>query len=106
MSFLPRPSEPPTGGNAKLAGNPTFRRSVFVGLAALLLVAVIAGVLAGLGRPGSPSPAPRSAGRGLPAPEPKGPELVTGRHFLQEDSGAEIAVKINNFLDRIDGKQP
>jgi haloalkane dehalogenase len=39
-------------------------------------------------------------------PHAEGPELVTGRHFLQEDSGAEIAEKINNFLDRIDGRQP
>jgi haloalkane dehalogenase len=38
-------------------------------------------------------------------PHAEGPELVTGRHFLQEDSGAEIAAKINGFLDRIDGKQ-
>jgi hypothetical protein len=30
---------------------------------------------------------------------------VTGRHFLQEDSGEEIAGKINRFLDRIEGKQ-
>ena len=28
-----------------------------------------------------------------------------GRHFLQEDSGIEIAEKINRFLDRIDGRQ-
>jgi pimeloyl-ACP methyl ester carboxylesterase len=39
-------------------------------------------------------------------PHAEGPELVTGRHFLQEDSGAEIAEKINNFLDHIDGRQP
>jgi len=38
-------------------------------------------------------------------PHAEGPELVTGRHFLQEDSGAEIAAKINGFLDRLDGKQ-
>ena len=38
-------------------------------------------------------------------PHAEGPELVTGRHFLQEDSGAEIAEKINRFLDRIDGRQ-
>ena len=38
-------------------------------------------------------------------PHAEGPELVTGRHFLQEDSGAEIAQKINRFLDRIDGRQ-
>jgi haloalkane dehalogenase len=35
-------------------------------------------------------------------PHAEGPELVTGRHFLQEDSGAEIAEKINHFLARID----
>jgi hypothetical protein len=35
-------------------------------------------------------------------PHAEGPELVTGRHFLQEDSGAEIAEKISRFLDRID----
>jgi pimeloyl-ACP methyl ester carboxylesterase len=39
-------------------------------------------------------------------PHAEGPELVTGRHFLQEDSGPEIAEKINNFLDRIDERQP
>ena len=39
-------------------------------------------------------------------PHAEGPELVTGRHFLQEDSGAEIAKKINDFLDRIHGRQP
>jgi haloalkane dehalogenase len=38
-------------------------------------------------------------------PHAEGPELVTGRHFLQEDSGEEIAGKINRFLDRIDGRQ-
>ena len=38
-------------------------------------------------------------------PHAESPELVTGRHFLQEDSGAEIAAKINGFLDRLDGKQ-
>jgi len=38
-------------------------------------------------------------------PHAEGPELVTGRHFLQEDSGAEIAEKINRFLDRIDRSQ-
>jgi haloalkane dehalogenase len=37
-------------------------------------------------------------------PHAEGPELVTGRHFLQEDSGAEIAQKINHFLDRIEGR--
>jgi pimeloyl-ACP methyl ester carboxylesterase len=38
-------------------------------------------------------------------PHAEGPELVTGRHFLQEDSGEEIAGRINRFLDRIDGRQ-
>lgn len=38
-------------------------------------------------------------------PHAEGRELVTGRHFLQEDSGAEIAERINRFLDRIDGRQ-
>jgi pimeloyl-ACP methyl ester carboxylesterase len=38
-------------------------------------------------------------------PHAEGPELVTGRHFLQEDSGEEIAGKINRFLDRIEGRQ-
>ena len=39
-------------------------------------------------------------------PHAEGPELVTGRHFLQEDSGEEIAGKINRFLDRIERRQP
>jgi haloalkane dehalogenase len=39
-------------------------------------------------------------------PHAEGPELVTGRHFLQEDSGAEIAEKINDFLERIDESKP
>jgi pimeloyl-ACP methyl ester carboxylesterase len=39
-------------------------------------------------------------------PHAQGPKLVTGRHFLQEDSGEEIAGKINCFLDRIEGRQP
>ncbi len=34
-------------------------------------------------------------------PHAEGPHLVTGRHFLQEDSGPEIAVLINDFLDRL-----
>ncbi len=29
-----------------------------------------------------------------------GPHLVTGRHFLQEDSGPEIAALILDFLRR------
>jgi len=35
-------------------------------------------------------------------PHAEGPHLVTGRHFLQEDSGAEIAELIRSFLDRLD----
>jgi pimeloyl-ACP methyl ester carboxylesterase len=34
-------------------------------------------------------------------PHAEGPELVRGRHFLQEDSSAKIADLINSFLDRI-----
>mgnify|MGYP001425624905 CR=1 FL=1 len=36
-------------------------------------------------------------------PHAEGPHLVTGRHFLQEDSGAEIGVMIAGFLGRLDG---
>ena len=35
-------------------------------------------------------------------PHAEGPLLVTGRHFLQEDSGPEIADLIRLFLDRLD----
>ena len=35
-------------------------------------------------------------------PHAEGPHLVTGRHFLQEDSGPEIAGLICSFLDRLD----
>ena len=35
-------------------------------------------------------------------PHAVGPHLVTGRHFLQEDSGPEIAALIVAFLDRLD----
>jgi hypothetical protein len=35
-------------------------------------------------------------------PDAEGPHLVTGRHFLQEDSAAEIARLIGSFLDRLD----
>jgi len=35
-------------------------------------------------------------------PHAEGPILVTGRHFLQEDSGPEIAASIVDFLARID----
>jgi pimeloyl-ACP methyl ester carboxylesterase len=34
-------------------------------------------------------------------PHAEGPHLVTGRHFLQEDSGAEIAAHISSFLGRL-----
>jgi pimeloyl-ACP methyl ester carboxylesterase len=33
-------------------------------------------------------------------PHAEGPHLVTGRHFLQEDSGPEIAALIIDFLSR------
>ena len=35
-------------------------------------------------------------------PHAEGPHLVTGRHFLQEDSASEIAELICSFLDRLD----
>jgi haloalkane dehalogenase len=38
-------------------------------------------------------------------PHAEGPHMVTGRHFLQEDSGAEIAQLLVSFLDRIDAKE-
>jgi pimeloyl-ACP methyl ester carboxylesterase len=34
----------------------------------------------------------------------EGPHLVTGRHFLQEDSGPEIAALVVSFLQRLDGR--
>ena len=34
-------------------------------------------------------------------PHAEGPHLVTGRHFLQEDSGPEIAAHIVDFLRRL-----
>ena len=34
-------------------------------------------------------------------PHAEGPHMVTGRHFLQEDSGPEIARLIVDFLDRL-----
>jgi haloalkane dehalogenase len=37
-------------------------------------------------------------------PHAEGPHLVTGRHFLQENSGVEIAGLLNDFIDRLDGK--
>jgi pimeloyl-ACP methyl ester carboxylesterase len=38
-------------------------------------------------------------------PHAEGPYLVTGRHFLQEDSGAEIAGLIASFLNRLDANE-
>jgi pimeloyl-ACP methyl ester carboxylesterase len=38
-------------------------------------------------------------------PHAEGPHLVTGRHFLQEDSGVEIAWLIGTFLDHLDAKE-
>jgi len=38
-------------------------------------------------------------------PHAEGPHLVTGRHFLQEDSGAEIAGLIDSFLKRLDANE-
>jgi haloalkane dehalogenase len=38
-------------------------------------------------------------------PQAEGPHLVTGRHFLQEDSGPEIAAHIVEFLDRLDRQE-
>jgi len=35
-------------------------------------------------------------------PQAEGPHLVTGKHFLQEDSGPEIARLVIQFLDRLD----
>jgi pimeloyl-ACP methyl ester carboxylesterase len=35
-------------------------------------------------------------------PHAEGPHLVTGRHFLQEDSASDIARLISFFLDRLD----
>jgi pimeloyl-ACP methyl ester carboxylesterase len=34
-------------------------------------------------------------------PHSEGPHLVTGRHFLQEDSGPEIAAHIVRFLSEL-----
>jgi hypothetical protein len=36
-------------------------------------------------------------------PHAEGPHMVIGRHFLQEDSGPEIARLIATFLDRQGG---
>ena len=38
-------------------------------------------------------------------PHAEGPHLVTGRHFLQEDSALEIAGLIRSFLDRLDAEE-
>jgi haloalkane dehalogenase len=35
-------------------------------------------------------------------PHAEGPHMVTGRHYLQEDSGPEIAALVVAFLDRLD----
>jgi len=37
-------------------------------------------------------------------PHAEGPHLVTGRHFLQEDSGPEIAALVVDFLRRLSGR--
>lgn len=37
-------------------------------------------------------------------PHAEGPHLVTGKHFLQEDSGAEIARLTNDFIDRLEAQ--
>ena len=37
-------------------------------------------------------------------PHAEGPHMVTGRHFLQEDSGAEIGLLIRDFVANLDGK--
>jgi hypothetical protein len=38
-------------------------------------------------------------------PHAEGSYMVTGRRFLQEDSGAEIAWLIWDILDRLDNKE-
>jgi pimeloyl-ACP methyl ester carboxylesterase len=38
-------------------------------------------------------------------PHAEGPHLVTGRHFLQEDSGPEIASLINSFLKGLNANE-
>ncbi|MBK1662393.1 alpha/beta fold hydrolase [Paracraurococcus ruber] len=38
-------------------------------------------------------------------PRAEGPHLVTGRHFLQEDSGPEIAALVAEFLARLAGAE-
>jgi haloalkane dehalogenase len=38
-------------------------------------------------------------------PHAEGPHLVTGRHFLQEDSSPEIAGLIESFLGRLDANE-
>jgi len=38
-------------------------------------------------------------------PHAWGPVLVTGRHFLQEDSGREIGERIAGFLAEVEGQQ-
>lgn len=39
-------------------------------------------------------------------PHAQGPELVRGRHFLQEDSGERIAQLINSFLENLEKSEP
>jgi len=38
-------------------------------------------------------------------PHAEGPYLVTGRHFLQEDSGPEIASAVCGFVTRLDRRE-
>jgi len=38
-------------------------------------------------------------------PHAQGPVMVTGRHFLQEDSGREIGERIAGFLAEVQGQQ-
>lgn len=39
-------------------------------------------------------------------PDAQGPVLVTGRHFLKEDSGREIGEHIAGFLAGVEGERP
>lgn len=39
-------------------------------------------------------------------PHAEGPHLVTGKHFLQEDSGPRIGQLVNEFLDRLEARRP
>ncbi len=50
---------------------------------------------------------PSYADRFLQAlPDARGPVMVTGRHFLQEDSGREIGEHVVNFLAQIRAQEP